>query len=102
MAKMYRDSTGYLRFKGSNVAVHRWMAEKTKGSLNPGEVVHHKDRNKMNNNPNNLHVCKSQAEHDRIHKVDAKRFGKAYSYQGKKKSVGFKKKRSPFPSSRIF
>lgn len=32
-----------------------------------GEVVHHRDRNKANNNPANLEVLRSHAEHMRIH-----------------------------------
>lgn len=33
-----------------------------------GQVVHHKDGNKLNNDPNNLIVCSSQSEHMRLHR----------------------------------
>lgn len=35
--------------------------------LNPGEVVHHKDCNKSNNDPSNLRVYNSHADHVRHH-----------------------------------
>lgn len=83
MKNTYIDEKGYRRFNGSNELVHRWAAEKKLGrKLRNGEVVHHKDRNKLNNNPDNLYVCKNQVEHDRIHEFDRKRFGPKASYQG--------------------
>jgi len=79
----YEDKKGYLRFKGSDKLVHRWVAEKKiKRKLKKGEVVHHKDRNKKNNNSYNLHVFSSQKQHDFIHKKDAKKHGKKVSYKG--------------------
>lgn len=39
--------------------LHRW--------LNKGEVVHHKDENKSNNNPQNLMVFKTKADHSAYH-----------------------------------
>lgn len=84
--KTYSDKRGYRRFNGSNTPVHRWAAEKKLGrKLRNGEVVHHKDRNKQNNSPSNLHVFKNQIEHDKAHRTDAKRYGKKFSYLGKKK-----------------
>lgn len=48
---------------------HRVVAEQMLGrALRPGEVVHHIDRNKRNNNPENLMVFSSQAEHAVWHK----------------------------------
>lgn len=48
--------------------VHRIEAEKKIGrKLKPGEVVHHKDNNKLNNAHDNLEVLSSQAEHARLH-----------------------------------
>ena len=66
--KTYIDTNGYLRFKGSNHLVHRWVAEKyvVRRKLHHGEVVHHIDRNKLNNNPSNLKVM-FWWEHDRVH-----------------------------------
>lgn len=48
---------------------HRAVAERVLGrSLAKGEVVHHLDGNKRNNDPGNLLVFASQAEHARWHK----------------------------------
>lgn len=47
---------------------HRVVAEQTIGrALLPGEVVHHKDGNKRNNDPANLEVLPNQGEHAKIH-----------------------------------
>ena len=47
---------------------HRIVAEQILGRpLKPGEVVHHIDGNKRNNDPSNLQVLASQAEHARLH-----------------------------------
>ena len=90
-SKTREDDKGYLRFKDSNIPVHRWAAEKKIGrKLRPGEVVHHKNRVKTDNSPDNLHVFANQKEHDRIHKIDAKKHGKNASYQG------FRKKKKSF------
>lgn len=83
----YKDQKGYLRFSDSHKLVHRWAAEKKVGrKLRTGEVVHHKDRNKRNNSFQNLYIFPSQERHDRVHKLDAKRYGKKYSYKGQKKN----------------
>ena len=84
--KTYSDKKGYRRFKDSNTPVHRWVAEKKLGrKLREGEVVHHENRNKQNNSPGNLHVFKNQSAHDKAHRSDAKRFGIAFSYKGRKR-----------------
>lgn len=47
---------------------HRIVAEQMLGrELRPGEVVHHIDRNKRNNSPENLMVFETQADHFRWH-----------------------------------
>jgi len=67
--KTYIDENGYRRFSDSNKSVHRWIAEKELGrKLYPEEVVHHKNRNKLDNSPDNLQVFASQDEHDKVHK----------------------------------
>lgn len=89
MAKTYIDENGYRRFSDSDKLVHRWASEKKLGrKLKSGEVVHHKDRNKQNNSLSNLWVFRNQDEHDKVHKKDARRHGKAASYQGFKNKGG--------------
>lgn len=47
---------------------HRVVAEQMLGRpLRPGEIVHHVDGDKRNNDPSNLVVFASQAEHARYH-----------------------------------
>jgi hypothetical protein len=35
--------------------------------LSDEEVVHHKDRNPLNDSPDNLQLCKNQSEHKKLH-----------------------------------
>ena len=47
---------------------HRVVAEQILGRpLNPGEIVHHIDNNKLNNSPENIFVFPSQKEHAKFH-----------------------------------
>ncbi len=47
---------------------HRVVAERILGRpLKTGEVVHHIDGNVRNNNPENLRIFASQAEHAKFH-----------------------------------
>lgn len=56
----------YVKFYGRHE--HRVVAERMLGrKLKRGEVVHHKDNNKKNNDPRNLIIFKNQAEHARHH-----------------------------------
>jgi len=58
--------TGYIRGKGGKYA-HRAIMEETIGRpLLPSEEVHHKDRNRRNNSPDNL-VLMSRSEHLKRH-----------------------------------
>ena len=66
--KTYIDQNGYRRFTDTNKAVHRWIAEKKLGrKLFPGEVVHHKNRNKLDNSMENLEIFPNQSIHDKEH-----------------------------------
>lgn len=68
--------SGYLQFTASvangeqaGKFLHTVIAEWKLGrKLLPGEVVHHKDRNKLNNDPNNLEVM-TASEHAKLHIV---------------------------------
>ena len=61
---------GYVARKihGHYIAEHRIVAATVmKRGLRKGEVVHHIDINPLNNNPDNLYVFPSQAEHKSYH-----------------------------------
>ena len=72
----YIDEEGYRRYCDSKKLFHRYVAERKLGrKLRPGEVVHHKNRNKLDNRRSNLWVFKSQQKHYEIHKQDEKKYG---------------------------
>ena len=56
----------WLNCGQSNTVEHRIIAEGDYGVIPKGFVVHHKDFNAQNNNPNNLEVMSKQA-HDLLH-----------------------------------
>ena len=57
-------SKGYRVFKDSGTYVHRWVEELKLGrKLKQGEVVHHRNGNRLDNSPENLKVFRSQKEH---------------------------------------
>lgn len=59
--------------------IHRVEAEKKIGrALLPGEIVHHVDGDKFNNDPDNLEVM-TQSEHARIHFAEYRRSKNAAS-----------------------
>jgi len=61
------DGHKEARFDGY-VHEHRIVAEQLVGrSLREGEVVHHRDRNRLNNDPDNLFVFPSSSAHSRFH-----------------------------------
>ena len=90
--KTYKDKYGYLRYKDSRKSVHRSIVEKKYGrKLGRDLVVHHKNRNKLDNRISNLEVM-THEEHDAQHRHDAKKHGK-HSYTGYTKDrVRFDKK----------
>jgi len=62
---------GYLFVRlpeGRNKPYHVWIMEQEIGrKLKSHERVHHIDGNKLNNNLNNLFLCKNTSEHRKIH-----------------------------------
>ena len=66
-ARTKEDSTCYGKTFGRHT--HRVVAEQMLGRpLKQGEVVHHIDRNRRNNDPSNLMIFPSQAEHALWHR----------------------------------
>lgn len=60
---------------------HRRIAETMLGRpLKKGEIVHHIDGNKLNNNPSNIAVLPSQSEHCKIHGFGKRKDGGADEY----------------------
>ncbi len=83
-AKTHVGKGGYRMFKDSGIPVHRWTAENKLGRrLKAGEVVHHKNRNKLDNSSANLAVFGSQGAHWKAHTQDAQKHGWKYSLIGK-------------------
>lgn len=74
-------SDSYIKRDGRHE--HRTVAEQKLGrKLIPGEVVHHKDEIKKNNDPFNLVILASQAEHARLHTLGVKRSPKMVCKRG--------------------
>jgi len=68
---------GYKYFANSGIPVHRHVAERKLGRpLEPGEVVHHKNRDKTDNRRSNLRVFGSQKQHHATHVRSKSRFGR--------------------------
>lgn len=68
------DNKGYLRFKDSDSLVHRWVAYHQIYNKSffffpfSYYIVHHKDKNKLNNNAWNLQIL-SQGRHRKEHNI---------------------------------
>ncbi len=77
---------GYLEIYSPNhpnknscnyVLEHRLIMEsKIKRYLKMSEIVHHEDRNKLNNNILNLTLVKNQSEHNNHHNIDRDKLGR--------------------------
>lgn len=78
--KTYKDTNGYIRMympehhrtigDSGCIYEHIYIAEQILGrELIDSEVVHHKDKNKSNNDPKNLMVFKTEGDHQRYHKT---------------------------------
>jgi hypothetical protein len=62
MDSSYIDDRGYARFCNSGKLVHQLVAERKLGrKLKPWEVVHHRNRNKLDNRPINIYVTRNGA-----------------------------------------
>jgi len=63
------DEKGYRVFRNSGKRVHRWVMEKKLGRrLERGEIVHHKNGNRLDNSPENLELITAK-EHYKLHVV---------------------------------
>lgn len=60
---LYVDKQGYLAVRGKGGHnVHRIIT-----NAKPGQVVHHIDDDKLNNDLSNLYICENQAKHASAH-----------------------------------
>lgn len=67
--EIYMPNHPNARSNGT-ILEHRYIAEQKLGRyLTSDEVVHHVDENKRNNNPDNLIVFRTAADHSRYHKI---------------------------------
>lgn len=75
------ESKTYMKLNGRHM--HRVVAEQKIGRLlEPGEIAHHTDLNKRNNDPENLEILPSRADHSRLHSLGTKRPPKAVCKYG--------------------
>ena len=63
----YINKDGYYIDHSGRVRYRNIMEKKLNRKLRKGEVVHHIDHDKQNDNIENLHLCKNPSEHHKIH-----------------------------------
>ena len=68
-SELPKDKNGYPYYKkdGKKIWVHRRVAEKKYGKIPKDFVVHHIDKNKINNFRSNL-IILHKKDHNRLHK----------------------------------
>lgn len=77
-ALRYKSAKPGTYKKVHNRHEHRAVAETKLGrALKPGEIVHHKDGDKHNNEPSNLEVM-TQSEHARAHLAERRAAGEKF------------------------
>ena len=69
--KFVEQNTGYLgaRVDGKLVLMHRYVWEYYNGTIPNGYVIHHKDKNKINNDIDNLE-CLPNRDHSVRHNIN--------------------------------
>ena len=66
---LHADGRGYLNTldrEGGTCGIHRGCWEACRGSIPNGHVIHHRDSDRQNNNPENLE-CLTHSQHIRLH-----------------------------------
>ncbi|MGC3943062.1 MAG: HNH endonuclease [Chryseolinea sp.] len=60
MDSSYIDDKGFARYCSSGELIHLLVAQRKLGrKLKPWEIVHHRNRNKLDNRPINIYVCRN-------------------------------------------
>ena len=65
--KIYVDSAGYIRFKDSNILLHRFIYESAYGNVSRNNEVHHIDANHYNDEIWNLVELTAEKHHEIKH-----------------------------------
>lgn len=87
--QMKAASNGVAYTKTNGRHTHRVVMERAIGRpLAPGEVVHHRDGNILNNDPSNLVLCADQAEHMRLFHPEVLKRGPVASAAARRKKGG--------------
>lgn len=86
------EGKSYPKLNGRHA--HRVIAEQKLGRpLEPGEIVHHRDENKLNYSADNLDILSGQSEHNRVHEnfKDARKRGrkpgKVIEFEGRRQNM---------------